>query len=81
MAVIIGMHTKKLLFLGVRNKYCSTCSIAKTSGTEIPKHVCFLNWNGSSPAMETDIVVEEFRQRVHMVCGICILLEMATAQF
>lgn len=61
-AVIIGMHTNKLLFLGVRNKYCSTCSIAKTSGIEIPKHVCFLNWNGSLPAMETDIVVEGLRQ-------------------
>ena len=61
-AVIIGIHTKKLLFLGVRNKYCSTCSIAKTSGKEIPTHVCFRNWNGSSPAMETDIVVEGFRQ-------------------
>ena len=42
-AVIIGMHTNKLLFLGVRNKYCSTCNIAKTSGIEIPKHICFLN--------------------------------------
>ena len=31
-AVIIGMHTNKLLFLGVRNEYCSTCSIAKPVG-------------------------------------------------
>ena len=34
----------------------------KTSGKEIPEYVCFRNWNGSSPAMETDIVVEGFRQ-------------------
>ena len=60
-AVIISVHTMKLLFLGVRIKYCSTCSNAKMSGKEIPAHVCFWNWNGSSPAMETD-VVEEFRQ-------------------
>lgn len=61
-AVIIGVQTKKLFFLGVRNKYCSTCSIAKMSGNEIPAHVCFQNWNGSSPAMETDIVMEGFSQ-------------------
>lgn len=28
-AIIIGERTKKLLFLGVRNKYCSICAIAE----------------------------------------------------
>ena len=29
MAVIIGNATKKILFMGVRNKYCSVCSVAE----------------------------------------------------
>ena len=39
-AVIIGQHTKKLLFLRVRNKYCSVCSIAENAGKEKPTHQC-----------------------------------------
>ena len=61
-AVIIGHHTKKLLFLGVRNKYCSTCTIAENVGKEPPSHKCYRNWHASSPAMESDILVEGFRQ-------------------
>lgn len=60
-AVIIGKATKKLLFLGVRNKYCSICACAEASKVTIPEHICFLNWRGSSPAMEADIIVEGFR--------------------
>lgn len=60
-AVIIGKHTKKLLFLGVRNKYCSVCTMAENAGKEMPTHLCYKNWNRSSPAMEADIVVEGFR--------------------
>lgn len=60
-AVIIGQHTKKLLYLGVRNKYCSVCSIAENAGKEKPTHQCYKNWTASSPAMESDILVEGFR--------------------
>ena len=35
-ACIIGRETNKLLFLDVRNKYCSVCSIAKTKTTDVP---------------------------------------------
>ena len=31
-AVIIGYATQKILFLVVRNKYCTVCSIAKRKG-------------------------------------------------
>jgi len=31
-AVIIGNVTKKLLYLGVRNKYCSVCAVAANRG-------------------------------------------------
>ncbi len=50
-AIIIGKETSKLLFIGVRNKFCYACSRL------IPKdkHDCFKNWNKSSSEMETDI--------------------------
>ena len=69
-AVIIGHHTKKLLFLGVRNKYCSTCTVAENASKEPPHHQCYRNWNASSPAMESDILVEGFQQaeQTHGVC-------------
>ena len=60
-AVIFGVHTKKLLFLGVRNKYCSICAVAEHKNQEPPKHHCYKNWNGSSVAMESDIISEGFR--------------------
>ena len=59
--VVFGLATKKLLFLGVRNKYCSVCPIAEHKEVESPKHLCYRNWSGSSCAMESDIVVEGFR--------------------
>ena len=60
-AVIFGNYTKKLLFLGVRNKFCSVCAVAENKGQEPPSHTCYKNWNGSSPAMETDILCEGFQ--------------------
>ena len=60
-AVIVGLHTKKLLFLGVCNKYCSVCAVAEDKRQKTPQHVCYSNRNGSSCAMESDIFVEGFR--------------------
>ena len=37
-AVIIGNTTRKLLYLGVRNKYCSICAVALNKGIEPKKH-------------------------------------------
>lgn len=54
--IIIGYHTQKILHIGVRNKECTAC----TRG--IKDHVCFRNWNESSSAMETDIILEGFRR-------------------
>jgi hypothetical protein len=50
----------------VRNKYCSICDKAKLNGNTASAHVCFKNWNGSSTAMEADIIVEGFRQSIPM---------------
>ena len=61
MGVIFGEYTKKLLFIGIRNKYCSICSIAQHKNSPVPSHKCYKNWNASSCSMESDIIVEGFR--------------------
>ncbi|CAG2237024.1 unnamed protein product [Mytilus edulis] len=43
-------------------KYCYICSRALNTQTEPPEHVCFKNWSASSQAMESDILVEGFKQ-------------------
>jgi len=61
MAVIIGNTTKKIFFMGVRNKYCSVCSIAERQQPPT-KHKCYKNWSSSPKAMEADIITEGFCQ-------------------
>ena len=41
---IIGSYTGKLLHIGVRNIYCTSC----TQGIPKDKHDCFKNWEESS---------------------------------
>ena len=41
--VIFGAATKKLLYIGVRNKYCAVCSIAQKHSSPPPQHMCFKN--------------------------------------
>ena len=59
--VIFGAVTKALLFIGVRNKYCSICAINTRNNKPIPTHHCYRNWSGSSCSMEADIILEGFR--------------------
>ena len=54
--IIVGKETGKILHLGVRNKFCTACSM----GSPKDKHECFKNWSASSSEMETDIIVEGF---------------------
>jgi len=56
--IIIGKEAGKILFMGVRNKYCAVRYNA--TGDTIPEHTCFLNCDQSHSAMETDIIVEGF---------------------
>ncbi|XP_071037671.1 uncharacterized protein [Parasteatoda tepidariorum] len=65
-ASIVGQATGKVLFLGVRNKYCCICSRATTKQVSPAKHVCYKNWSGSSSAMESDISVEGFNNSIQM---------------
>jgi len=57
--VIIGKYTGKLLYIGVRNKYCAACVNNNKPQKKI-KHICFKNWEEASASMESDIIVEEF---------------------
>ncbi|XP_078329794.1 uncharacterized protein LOC144624228 [Crassostrea virginica] len=64
-AIIIGKRTGKILYIGIRNKYCYICS----TQSEPAEHKCFKNWTQSSQAMESDIIVEGFKkaEEVHGV--------------
>ena len=58
--IIIGKETGKILYLDVRNKYCSICQ--KAGDSTVPQHTCFRNWDDSSSEMETDIILKGFLQ-------------------
>jgi len=58
--------TKKVLFFGVRNKFCCVCYSAKKREKEPVPHHCFQNWNGPSTAMEADIIVDGFKHSLEM---------------
>ena len=60
--ILVGLKTKKILHLGVRNKYCIICTAANTNNKEPPSHECFKNWEDSSQAMEADIIVEGLKE-------------------
>ena len=52
---IVGYHTKKVLYISVKNKFCLTCQIAGRKKREPREHRCFKNWgrNQSSTGMES----------------------------
>lgn len=52
---LIGAETKKIIYLGFRNKYCSICATNKNR-----PHVCYKNWVKSSAEMESSILCEGF---------------------
>lgn len=55
-----------MLFVGIRNSYCSICQRAANVKSEVPVHVCFLNWKKSSTAMEADGILEGFSSSLKM---------------
>ena len=68
-AIILGEHSKKLLFLGTRNKVCAVCRRAETYEKPPPEHKCSKTWDLSSQAMEADILLKGFTEaeQVHGV--------------
>lgn len=55
-----------MLFLGIRNSYCCICQRALNKKIEPINHQCFLNWKGSSTAMEADTILEGFLNSINM---------------
>lgn len=64
--MIVGYHTKKVLFFGVRNKYCTICAKGVSKSSTPAKHTCYKNWDGNSSAMESDIIVEGFKNSIQL---------------
>lgn len=60
-AVLIGLYTKKVLYYGVKNKYCHYCTMSYANFCPPNKHTCNINYVGPSSGMETQIIVEGFQ--------------------
>ncbi|XP_067216539.1 uncharacterized protein [Linepithema humile] len=65
---IIGYYTKKVLFVGVRNKFCAICDMAERKGVKPRIHKCYKNFdrNASSTRMESDAIAEGFKCSLEM---------------
>lgn len=63
-ASIIGKNTGDILFLGVKNKYCQLCAKAEKDKIEKRNHLCFKNYDGPLTGMESQILIEGFKQSV-----------------
>ncbi|EZA52499.1 hypothetical protein X777_08632 [Ooceraea biroi] len=65
---IISYRTGKVLFVGIRNKYCALCDMAEHRGLKARKHKCYKNFdhNASSTKMESDAIVESFQSSLKM---------------
>lgn len=63
-ATVIGHHTGKVLYIGVRNKYCGICARANKKEQQPAAHKCSKNHVGSSSSMEPTILVEGFKSSV-----------------
>jgi hypothetical protein len=55
------LHTREVLYLGAKNKFCIICNFSKVNGIEPKNHVCWKNYEGSSTGMESTIILEGFK--------------------
>lgn len=60
-ASIIGLRKKKVIYFGVKNKYCHTCQMSYANTCPPNKHNCNINYEGPSTGMESTIIVEGFK--------------------
>lgn len=44
-AIIVGYHTRKVLYIDVKNKYCTLCAMAHMKNESVQPHTCYKNWN------------------------------------
>lgn len=62
-AAIIATRTKKVCFVGCKNKRCVACTmnITRTKNNQpIRRHKCYKNYKGASGGMEPAIIIEGF---------------------
>jgi len=64
--VIIGFRSKKILFIGIRNRYCVVCERAKTLRTSVKPHTCFLNCTEGATSIESSTIAEGFSNSIEM---------------
>lgn len=60
-ASIVGAYTKKVVYYGVKNKYCHTCAMSYANYCPPNFHECNISFVGPSSGMETEIIVEGFK--------------------
>jgi hypothetical protein len=68
-AAIIGKRFGEILYIAVKNKYCMICNVAEKRNETPKTHQCFKNFSGSSTSMESNIIVEGFKNSVEL-CGL-----------
>ena len=66
--MIIGYRTGKVLYVGIRNKYCSYCAYYESLEKEVPPHLCYRNFDRHVPSskMESDCIAEGFKCSIEM---------------
>ncbi|KAF0691454.1 Uncharacterized protein FWK35_00035195, partial [Aphis craccivora] len=65
-ATIIGFRSNKILFVGIRNRYCCICERAHALKLATKDHKCFLNWNKAATGMEADGISEGFAKSIEL---------------
>lgn len=66
-AAIIGIRSKKVCFVGCRNKRCIACNLnirRAKKNLKIQNHKCYRNYKGASGGMEPNIIIDGF-QKLH----------------
>lgn len=65
-ASIVGAHTNKVLWIGVRNKYCVMCVRYGNKDLTPPPHFCTRNYSGLSSDMEWQSILEGFQKSIEL---------------
>ena len=64
---IIGYRTRKVLFVGIRNKYCTVCDMAERNGLEPHSHKCYKNFDRTAPSISMkSAIVKGFKNSLNM---------------
>lgn len=64
-AAIIGTRSKKVCYIGCKNKRCTACNLNQLrakNNQKIHKHKCYRNYTGASGGMEPEIIIDGFEE-------------------